>query len=88
MTNKAKVINTGLVYVIVLCFIGLLLTAFYLHKYMNRCRELDLHKKVLIDRLAEEVHDKGVFKHKYDSLVNYVNEGKMLPLAEDTAQSK
>ena len=68
MIKKTNAANKGLLAVILLCFIGLIFTAFFLIRSMNKVHELESHKKVLINRLAEEVFANRKLQKEVDSL--------------------
>lgn len=63
----------GLVYIIAVTFIALLVTAYFLQNSMEEVKTLQSHKKVLINRLAEEVHAKKLLQHRADSLEKYLD---------------
>jgi len=83
MTDNTKKPNRGLLYVIVLCFIGLLATGYFLATSIQEIRELNSHKKVLIRRLAEEVTAKKFLQEELDSLKKQVENQDPMPLSED-----
>lgn len=83
MTDKIKKPNRGLLYVIVLCFIGLLATSYFLATTLREVRELKSHKKVLIRRLAEEVTAKKFLQKEVDSLKLRLETQHPVPLSAD-----
>lgn len=83
MNDKAKNVNKGLLYVIVLCMAGLLITSYFLITSMNEVRELTTHKDVLIRRLAEEVKAKSELQKEVDSLKKILEVDKQQPISND-----
>ncbi|WP_417600189.1 hypothetical protein [Owenweeksia hongkongensis] len=83
MTDKAKQANKGLLYVIVLCMVGLLMTAYFLVVSLNEVKELTTHKDVLIRRLAEEVMAKKELQKEVDSLKKILEVDKIQPISSD-----
>lgn len=67
----------ALVYLIVLCFLGLCFTAYLLYRNMGEVRKLNTHKEVLIDRLSEEVYETRMLKRENDSLRNALDDVKI-----------
>ena len=83
MTDKAKNVNKGLLYVIVLCMVGLIITSYFLISSMNEVRELTTHKDVLIRRLAEEVTAKTELQKEVDSLKKILEVDKIQPISSE-----
>ena len=83
MADKAKNVNKGLLYVIVLCMVGLMITSYFLITSMNEVRELNTHKDVLIRRLAEEVTEKKELQKEMDSLKKMLGVDKIQPITND-----
>lgn len=83
MTDKTKNTNRGLIYVILLCFVGLVATSFFLIRSMQEVHELTSHKKVLIRRLAEEVTAKKQLQKEVDSLKEILDGQKLTPVSSD-----
>lgn len=83
MADKAKNVNKGLLYVIVLCMAGLLITSYFLATAINEVRELNTHKDVLIKRLAEEVTAKKELQKEVDSLKEILEVDKIQPISSD-----
>lgn len=83
MTDNAKHINKGLLYVIVLCMVGLVATSYFLSTALNDVRELTTHKDVLIRRLAEEVMAKKELQKEVDSLKKILEVDKIQPISSD-----
>lgn len=83
MTDKVKGPNKGLLYVIVLCMTGLIITSYFLIVSMNEVRELNTHKDVLIRRLAEEVMAKSELQKELDSLKEILEVDKQQPISND-----
>ncbi len=81
--DKAKNVNKGLLYVIVLCMVGLLATSYFLLTALNDVRELTTHKDVLIRRLAEEVMAKKELQKEVDSLKKILEVDKIQPISSD-----
>ncbi len=72
--------NIGLVYIIVIIFITLGITSYFLFDNMNQVRFLESQKSVLIDRLGEELLLKQQLKKKNDSIIEYWNSYEPIPL--------
>ena len=83
MADKVKTPNKGLLYVIVLCMVGLIITSYFLVENMNKVRELNTHKDVLIKRLAEEVTAKTELQKEVDSLKEILEVDKIQPISSD-----
>ena len=83
MTDKTKNTNRGLIYVILLCFLGLIATSYFLIRSMQEVQELTSHKKVLIRRLAEEVTAKKHLQKEVDSLKEILDGQKLTPISSD-----
>jgi len=83
MADKTKNVNKGLLYVIVLCMVGLLITSYFLIISVNEVRELNTHKEVLIRRLAEEVTAKKELQKEVDSLKQILEVDKIQPISSD-----
>ncbi len=80
--------NTGLVYIIVVIFITLGITAYFLYDRMNQVRALETQKKVLIDRLGEELLLKSALQERNDSILNFWNTVEPIPLGiKDTTSN-
>lgn len=75
--------NTGLVYIIVIIFITLGVTAFFLYTNMNQVKFLESQKAVLIDRLGEELLLKQQLQKKNDSIVEFWNTYEPVPLTDE-----
>lgn len=83
MADKVNGPNKGLLYVIVLCMVGLIITSYFLIASMNEVRELNTHKDVLIRRLAEEVMAKSELQKELDSLKEILEVDKQQPISND-----
>lgn len=75
--------NIGLIYIIILIFITLGITSFFLYQNMQEVKILKAHKKVLIDRLAEEVFAKQKLQKETDSLKKYLDNYQPVPVSAD-----
>jgi hypothetical protein len=75
--------NTGLVYIIVIIFITLGVTAFFLYTNMKHVKFLESQKAVLIDRLGEELLLKQQLQKKNDSIVEFWNTYEPVPLTDE-----
>lgn len=75
--------NTGLVYIIVIIFITLGVTAFFLYTNMKQVKFLESQKAVLIDRLGEELLLKQQLQKKNDSIVEFWNTYEPVPLTDE-----
>ncbi len=69
MATPTKKTVKALATLIVICFIGLVVTSFMLVKNHSKLRELRSQKKVLIEQLAEEVLARQRLQKHLDSLV-------------------
>ncbi len=72
--------NTGLVYIIVIIFATLAVTAYFLYYNMNQVKFLESQKAVLIDRLGEELLLKAELQKKTDSVLNFWSTYESVPL--------
>ncbi len=82
-TKRVEKKNTALVYIIVIIFITLGATAFLLYRSMEEVRVLESHKKVLMDRLGEEVLAKRKLQRQTDSLKKFVETNDPVPISSD-----
>ncbi len=74
MNNKKEVDKKGVYYVLLLVLVGLLISGGFLYHYQEKKKELDLHKRVLIDRLAETIEEYKALKTENDSLSNVIRQ--------------
>ncbi len=72
--------NTGLVYIIVIIFASLAITAYLLYYNMNQVKFLETQKAVLIDRLGEELLLKAELQKKNDSILQFWNTYEPVPV--------
>lgn len=72
--------NTGLVYIIVIIFAALAITAYFLYYNMNQVKFLETQKAVLIDRLGEELLLKAELQKKTDSVLKFWSTYEPIPL--------
>lgn len=72
--------NTGLVYIIVIIFAALAITAYFLYYNMNQVKFLETQKAVLIDRLGEELLLKAELQKKTDSVLKFWSTYEPVPL--------
>ena len=86
MAEKSKNPNRGLIYVILLCFVGLLVVTYFLVINMSRVRELSTHKDVLIKQLAEEVSEKKAIQKELDSLKEIMEAEEVPPISNEVQE--
>lgn len=71
MSKKLKGSRRALVYLVLICFGGMLLSTYLFYQESQEVRRLNSHKDVLIDRLAETTLEHKRLQHQHDSLVHY-----------------
>lgn len=76
MKKKLKPDRKGIYYVLLLILVSLIITAIFLYTYQEKNRELEVHKKVLMDRLAETLADYKSMKTANDSLQQIIDAGE------------
>lgn len=82
-TKRVEKKNIGLIYIIILIFVTLGITSFFLYQNMQEVKTLQAHKRVLMDRLAEEVFAKQKLQKETDSLKKYLDSYQPVPVSAD-----
>lgn len=87
-TKRVQQKNTGLVYIIIVIFATLAVTAYFLYSNMKQVKFLETQKAVLIDRLGEELMLKHELQKKTDSVLKFWSTYEPVPLGiKDTTSN-
>ncbi len=68
MSEKKTVDRKGVYYVLLIVLLGLIITTFFLYRYQEDNKNLGVHKRVLMERLADALTEYKSLKTENDSL--------------------
>ncbi|MEQ9263321.1 MAG: hypothetical protein RLP14_09190 [Owenweeksia sp.] len=68
MSEKKTVDRKGVYYVLLIVLLGLIITTFFLYRYQEDNKNLEVHKRVLMERLADALTEYKSLKTENDSL--------------------